>query len=107
MNSKLPGVILLTFSCLFVCFSNGRIDPGEGKVKVNFDDMIAETSFGNVQLRRLSTKSAVLPTDHALSTQWFWYWLGDGNSWREYGYEPLVSLYSYMYMYKFRSRVGI
>ena len=53
--------------------------------------MKAETGFGHVQLRRLSTKPAVLPTDHALSTQWFWYWLDDrSNSWREYGSELMV-----------------
>ena len=52
--------------------------------------MNAETGFGHVQLRRLSTKSAVLPTDHALSTQWVWYWLDHENSWREYGSEVMV-----------------
>ena len=50
--------------------------------------MKAVTSFGDVQLRRLSTKSAVLPTDHALSTQWIWYWMDESNIWKEY--EPLV-----------------
>lgn len=67
------------------------IDPGEGQIKVDFDDMKAETGFGHVQLRRLSTKPAVLPTDHALLTQWVWYWLDDrSNSWREYGSELMV-----------------
>lgn len=58
---------------------------------MNFDDMKAETGFGHVQLRRLSTKPAVSPTDHALSTQWVWYWLDEGSdSWREYGSELMV-----------------
>ena len=53
--------------------------------------MKAETGFGDVQLRRLSTKPAVSPTDHALSTQWVWYWL-DQDIWREYGSELMVGL---------------
>ncbi|XP_078359754.1 uncharacterized protein LOC144644197 [Oculina patagonica] len=64
------------------------INPGEGQIKVNFDDMKAETGFGYVQLRRLSTKPAISPTDHALSTQWVWYWLDESSSsWREYDSE--------------------
>ena len=69
------------------------IDPGEGHVEINFDDMEVKTGFGQVQLRRLSTKSAVLPTDHALSTQWVWYWLdGESKGWIEYGSELMVGL---------------
>ena len=66
------------------------IDPGDGETVINFDDMKATTSFGDVHLRRLSTKSAVLPTDHALSTQWIWYWQDETKSWNEYGSEPMV-----------------
>lgn len=55
--------------------------------------MEVKTGFGQVQLRRLSTKSAVLPTDHALSTQWVWYWLdGESKGWIEYGSELMVGL---------------
>lgn len=59
---------------------------------MNFDDMKAETGFGHVQLRRLSTEPAVLPTDHALLTQSIWYWLDErSGSWREYSPELMVS----------------
>ena len=75
------------------------IDTEDGEIEVNFDDMKAVTSYGDVPLRRLSTKSAVLPTDHALSTQWFWYWLDETNSWREYGYEPMVGLHYNFFLF--------
>ena len=43
--------------------------------------------FGTVQLRRLSTKSAVELQGHApLSTKWVWYWQDDGDVWRTYGH---------------------
>ena len=77
---------------VYIYITNDSIDPGDGEVMINFEDMKAVTSFGEVQLRRLSTKSAVLPTDHALSTQWVWHWLDENGIWRQYGCEPSVSL---------------
>ena len=76
--------------CSIYVFFLYSIDPGNGEIVINFDDMKATTSFGDVHLRRLSTKSAVLPTDHALSTQWIWYWQDETKSWNEYGSEPMV-----------------
>lgn len=76
--------------CSIYVFFFYSIDPGNGEIVINFDDMKATTSFGDVHLRRLSTKSAVLPTDHALSTQWIWYWQDETKSWNEYGSEPMV-----------------
>ena len=67
-----------------------RIYPGEGDVKMNFVEMKGETEFEVVDLRRLSTRSALSPTDHALFTKWAWHWLDENGSWREYGRGPLV-----------------
>ena len=85
--SSLEGYKLDCFIYVFFLYS---IDPGDGEIVINFDDMKATTSFGDVHLRRLSTKSVVLPTDHALSTQWIWYWQDETKSWNEYGSEPMV-----------------
>lgn len=82
-------LFLFPFYFHFILFCS--IDPGEGQIKVNFDVMKAETEFGHVPLRRLSTKPAISPKDHALSTQWVWFWLDEkSNIWREYGSEPMV-----------------
>ena len=92
---------LIIYLFIYLCFVLISIDTGEGEIKVNFDDMKAVTSYGDVPLRRLSTKSAVLPTDHALSIQWVWYWLDETNSWREYGCEPMVGLhYNFLFSTK-------
>lgn len=68
------------------------IDPGEGYIKVNFDEMKAETGVGSVELRRLSTKSVVLSADHALLTKWVWYLSDQDSSWTEYDSELMVCL---------------
>lgn len=66
--------------------------------------MNAKTGFGQVQLRRLSTKPAVSPTDHALSTQWVWYWLDENNSsWRRYDSELMVCLPSQLHLKSLKS----
>ncbi|XP_022804544.1 uncharacterized protein LOC111341797 [Stylophora pistillata] len=68
------------------------IDPGEGYIKVNFDEMKAETGVGSVELRRLSTKSVVLSADHALLTKWVWYLSDQDSCWTEYDSELMTRI---------------
>ena len=53
--------------------------------------MQAVANFGTVQLRRLSTKSALDIPGAPMATAWIWYWQHDGNVWQMFTDEHEVS----------------
>ncbi|XP_069111217.1 protein mono-ADP-ribosyltransferase PARP12-like isoform X1 [Argopecten irradians] len=55
-------------------------------VQLNFDTMTGvDKNNMSRQVRRLSTASSGAEKFTSLATQWKWFWLDEGQAWREYG----------------------
>ncbi|XP_060079962.1 protein mono-ADP-ribosyltransferase PARP12-like [Ylistrum balloti] len=60
-------------------------------VQLNFDTMTGvDKDQVSRKLRRLSTASSGAEKFTSLATQWKWYWLDEGQAWREYGEQNIT-----------------